>query len=301
MPLSMPSSPASRDRSFSGSVVASSGMARLMSEMALREGEVPDRLDAPLAATPVHQIGADAFLLSLPMGLAFHYRRGAGTVFRRWPGVGDDAVALFFEGTVLGAIAWLNGFVPLRASAVLHGGKVHAFAGPAGAGKSTLAAALARRGMALCADEVLILDPGDPTRIVALPAMDRAKLWGDALALADYAAGPAIRPGIDKFHAPDVPVAPRTPLPLHRLYFLENGAEGVPGIVAIPPSGMLERLASAWYRPQLFYPLVGPDRAFETATRLARAVPMARFHRPLPPATFSAAVDMVAAHIHADG
>ncbi|MDB5674973.1 MAG: hypothetical protein JWM65_1955 [Sphingomonas bacterium] len=276
-------------------------MARLMGELALSEGEVPDRLDAPLAATPVHQIGADAFLLSLPMGLAFHYRRGAGTVFRRWPGVGDDAVTLFFEGAVLGAIAWLNGFVPLRASAVLHGGKVHGFAGSAGAGKSTLAAALARRGMALCADEVLILDPDDPTRIVIFPAMDRAKLWGDALALAGCIAGPAVRPGIDKFHVPDVPVAPRTPLPFHRLYFLENGTQGMPGIAAIPPSDMLERLASAWYRPQFFYPLVGPDHAFETATRLARAIPMARFHRSLTPATFSAAVNMVAAHISADG
>ena len=276
-------------------------MVRLAGEMALREGDVPAALDAPLAGTPVHQISADAFLFSLPMGLAFHYRRGAGTVFRRWPGVGDDAVALFFEGTVLGAIAWLNGFVPLRASAVLHGGKVHAFAGPAGAGKSTLAAALARRGMALCADEVLILDPDDPARIVVLPGAGRVKLWRGALDLTGCEAGPAVRPGIDKFHVPDLPVAPRAPLPLHRLYFLENGAQGAPGIAAIPPSDMLERLACAWYRPQLFYPLVGPDRAFETATRLARAVPMARFHGSRSPARFAATVAMIAAHIHADG
>lgn len=274
-------------------------MARLMGELALSEGDVPDRLDAPLAATPVHQIGADAFLLSLPMGLAFHYRRRAGTVFRRWPGVGDDAVALFFEGTVLGAIAWLNGLVPLRASAVLHGGKVHAFAGSAGAGKSTLAVALARRGMALCADEVLILDPEDPARIVALPAGDRAKLWGAALALTGCDAGLAVRPGIDKFPVIDLPVAPRVPLPLDRLYFLESGAQGTPGIAAIPPSDRLERLASAWYRPQLFYPLVGPDHAFETATRLAGAISMARFDRARTPATFADEVDTIAAHIHA--
>jgi hypothetical protein len=274
-------------------------MVRLTDELALCEGDVPDRLDAPLAGTPVHQISADAFLLSLPMGLAFHYRRGAGTVFRRWPGVGDDAVALFFEGTVLGAIAWLNGFVPLRASAVLHGGKVHAFAGATGMGKSTLAAALARRGMALCADEVLILDPGDSTAgVVALPGMDRFKLWGDALALAGCDAGPAVRPSIDRFHLPDLPVAPRAALPLHRLYFLE-GADGAFGIAAIPPSATLERLASSWYRPQLFYPLVGPDHAFETATRLARSITMARFDRSRAPASFAAAVDLVAAHIHA--
>ena len=262
---------------------------------------MPDRLAAPLAGTPVHQISAHAFLLSLPMGLAFHYRRGAGTVFRRWPGVGDDVVALFFEGTVLGAIAWLNGFVPLRASAVLHGGKVHAFAGSAGAGKSTLAAALARHGMALCADEVLIIETDDPARTVVLPGTERAKLWGDALALVGCDAGPAVRPGIDKFHVPDLPAAPRTPLPLHRLYFLESGAQGGPGIAGIPSSDRLERLASAWYRPQFFYPLVGPDHAFETATRLARAVPMARFHRSRTPATFAAAVAMIAAHIRADG
>ena len=276
---------------------ASPALARLAGELALREGEVPDSLAAPLARTPVHQIGANAFLLSLPMGLVFHYRRGEGTTFRRWPGVGDDMVELFFIGPVLGAIAWLNGLVPLQVSAVAHGGRVHAFAGETGAGKSTLAAALARRGMALCADEVLVLDP---TELIALPALDRPTLWGDALDLVGCAPGPAVRPGIDKFHVADLPLAARDPLPLHRLYFLESGADHAPAITPIAAADRLERLVSAWYRPHFFHPLAGPDRAFDTASRLARAIAMARLDRPRDPAAFDDGVALIMAHIYAD-
>lgn len=258
---------------------------------------MPESLEAPLAGTPVHQIGADAFLLSLPMGLVFHYERGTGTTFRRWPGVGDDVVALFFAGPVLGAIAWLNGLVPLQASAVTHEGRVRVFAGPTGAGKSTLAAALARRGMAFCADEVLLLDADT---LCVLPALDRVKLWGDALDLTGCVAGPAVRPGIDKFHVVDLPTAPRDPLPLRRLYFLESAGDQAPAIASIDVGDRLERLVSAWYRPHFFYPLAGPDRAFDLASRLARAIPMTRFDRPRDPAAFDATIALIMAHIHAD-
>ena len=289
--------PRRTEPSASPYATAAPALTRLAAELALREDDVPGGLDAPLAGTPVYQIGAGAFLLSLPMGLVFHYRRGVGTTFRRWPGVGDDVVELFFEGPVLGAIAWLNDLVPLHVSAVAHEGRVHAFAGEVGAGASTLAAALAARGMALCADEVLLLDPAT---LAVLPALDRPKLWGDALDLAGCVAGPAERLGIDKFVVADLPRAPRAPLPLHRITFLEGAAAHALAITPVGTADRLERLVSAWYRPCFFYPLAEPDRAFDLASRLARVVPMARLDFPRDPAAFDATVALIMAHIHAD-
>jgi len=275
------------------------GLARLLDELSLHEGDVPDALAQPLAVTPTYQVSRDAFLLRLPMGLAFHYLRGAGTAFARLREVTDDEVSLFFEGSVFGAIAWLNGYVPLHASAVLHDGQAYAFTGPSGEGKSTLAAALAERGMPLCSDDVLVLDLSDPHRVMALPGPERMKLWDDALALTGRAAGQAVRPGIDKFYVTDVAFAEREAVPVRKLYFLASDGVEQTGIEPIEGMVTFNRMRSAYYRPRFFRALAAQDHYFQTAVRLSRAIEMARFHRPRSRSEFSDGVDMIAADIRA--
>ena len=275
------------------------GLTRLRGELGLHEGRVPDALGKVLASTPVYQISGEAFLLSLPMGLVFHYRRGAGTAFRRSPGVTDDEVALFFEGSVYGAIAWLNGYVPLHASAVLHEEQVYAFTGPSGEGKSTLASALGQRGMTLCSDDVLVLDLSDPGQVIALPGPARMKLWDDALALTGRSSSHAVRAGVAKYYVSDLPFAGTSPLPVRKLYFLESDAESPPSIIAISGSAAFNWVRSAYYRPRLFKALAGQDRHFETGVRLGRSLALARFSRRRERTEFDAAVDVIAADIRA--
>lgn len=69
---------------------------------------------------------------------------------------------------------------------VLHASAVHvprfgtiAFAGPAGAGKSTLAAALAMRGCPLVSDDSVLVAFEEPT-ILALPGYPGVRLWRDS-------------------------------------------------------------------------------------------------------------------------
>jgi len=271
---------------------------QLEAERRLIEGAVPAHIDAALRSTPTYQISADAFLLRLPMGLAFHYQRGFGTVYERASGVSDDEVALFFEGSVYGAIAWLNGLVPLHASAIAHQGNVYAFTGASGEGKSTLVAALAQRGMTACADDVLVLDLADPDAISALPGPKRLKLWEDALALTGRTSRHAVRPGIDKYYVSEESFARSAPLPLKRLYFLESLA-AVPGVTAIAGAQRFNWLRSAYYRPHFCGPLAEQRRYFETAARLSGTIGMARFNRSRDKAAFDASVDLIMADISA--
>lgn len=272
-------------------------LTRLRGELDLREVAVPAALDDALAQAATFQISRDAFLLTLPNGLAFHYRRGAGTAYRRTPEVTDDEVALFFEGSVFGAIAWLNGFVPLHASAVWHDGEIYAFTGVSGEGKSTLASALALRGMPLCSDDVLVLDLDDPARVFALPGPARMKLWGDALALTGRASTHAVRPGIDKYYIRDVAFVELAPYPLRRLYFLESDPEAATGIVKVEGAESFNWMRSAYYRSRFFRTLVGQDTYFKATMRLGRSVEMARFNRSRDRALFETGVDAIAADI----
>jgi hypothetical protein len=268
------------------------GLPRLRDELDLFAGDVPAMLDAPAAIAGAYQISDDAFLLSLPSGLAFYYRRGIGTTYRRSAETTDDEIALFFDGWVVGAIAWLNGYVPLHASAVLHDGQIFAFTGHSGAGKSTLAAALAQRGMTLCSDDVLLLDLADPAQIVALPGPERIKLWDDALTLTGHRSVHPVRPGIRKFYVSELSFA-CTPHPVRRLYFLDSRAEAGTGFTAIEGASRFNFMRSAYYRPQLFTAIAGQARYFQMGVRLSRSVEMRRFNRSRDHSDFSAGIDMI--------
>ena len=158
-----------------------------------------DRLDArpPLRTVNGGTIFADGFRFAWrdeatfdcvdgPAGLRIDYTRGPG-----W--TGDMPFA--FAGTVAGlALAW-RGALPCHACAVEVQDRAILIAGDAGAGKSTLTAALLRRGHRLIADDLTIVRPMPgggfqasrgrvairlhPATAALLPAIERHSIPGD--------------------------------------------------------------------------------------------------------------------------
>lgn len=265
--------------------------------MRLIEGEVPTDLPEACTVTATYQISRNAFLLKLPMGLSFYYRQSYGTVFARSSKVPDSEVSLFFAGSVYGAIAWLNELAPLHASAVSYKGKVFAFTGGSGEGKSTLAAALALRGFELCSDDVLVLDLCDPTQVIAIPSHARLKLWGDALALTKLAGTGAVRLNIDKYYVEAGIAFERAPTPMKRLYFLESAGSRDSEITPVGGAERFKAIQSAYFRPQFYAAIAEGVDYFQTAARLSSAIELSRFIRPRDEATFFANVDLIEADI----
>ena len=75
-------------------------------------------------------------------------------------GANPEAIARIVLTTGLSAIAYQRGLLPLHASAVAVGDMCVAFGGESEAGKSTLAAALARAGNPALADDLVVVHPG---------------------------------------------------------------------------------------------------------------------------------------------
>lgn len=278
-------------------VASAAGLARLTAETGLREGDVPVALDDALVATPTYAITHDAFLLTLPTGLRFYYRQGEGCSFAREPHVSDAEITLFFNGSVYGAIAWINGLVPLHASSVLHDGRVHAFTGISGAGKSTLVAALAAEGFTVFSDDVLVLDLSDPAQIVGLPGHKQLKLWEDALALTGRSGTRRVRNGLDKYYADDVAFASLAPMPVVRLYMLRSKGEAGPLIAPVTGMARLNEIRAAYYRPHFCAAIVENRNFFATASRIGQALDLHLFQRPRDKALFADGVAMIAEHI----
>lgn len=189
-------------------------------------------------------ISENEFIFISPDDVRFYYCLGRGLTVQLPPAGLDTDYELFLWGTVFGTVAWLNGLVPLHASAVDVGGRVVAFTADSGGGKSTLAAALASLGLPHVCDDTLVVAL-QQAGVVALPDGKRLKLWDDALRMTEIKAMGAVPSMPGKSYA--VPMHKATgPLPLTDLVFLERGDSVV--FEPITGAAKLSLLPAALYR-----------------------------------------------------
>jgi hypothetical protein len=271
--------------------------ALMRAEMRVAYGRVPRTgLGEPLPEASWRLLGNE-FLLRGEGEHYFYYRKGAGVTVERGPGADIDEESLWLNGSVYAAIASLNGLQPIHASAVAVGGRVVAFTAPAGGGKSTLVAALGKRGLPMFCDDTLVLDLADPDRIVCLPGHKRLKLRPDSLALTGARPQEPVSKTVDKVYALPAGGDVRVALPLAELIFLECGSE--PAIHAIRGAERFVRTADDHYTSWLFAGAQALDcqAQFEHRARLARQIAMARFVRPLDPSRFDEGIALVAEYV----
>lgn len=280
---------------------AARGAAYLQHEAEIRDGTPPVRLSGAVKSTPTYEISADAFLLRVPNGLVLHYRRGEGVTASRPAGVAASDIAVFLNGSVYGAIAWINGFIPLHAAAVAYQGRVFAISAHSGHGKSTLAAALGQHGMAVFCDDVLVLDISDPHQIICLPGHRQMKLWGDALELTGASRGAPVRNNMNKYYAVPQSGIARDPLPLAQLTFLQSRAREPQRLVALKGAQRMSYLLSALYRRHFCAAIVEHRSMFAALARIGATIPMTLFDRPLEKPCFHHGVDLMATTIAGQG
>jgi hypothetical protein len=227
-----------------------------------------------------------------PRGTYFRFRYADGTEFlvdgsgsRVWATWSEpwslERTCLYLLGPVLGFVLRLRGGVCLHASAVELRGRAVALVGPAGAGKSTLAAAFACRGVPVLSDDVVPLDDRGPTLCVQ-PGNPRLRLWPESAEALFGAADalPRLMPDWDKLYL-DLRgngfAFQETPLPLGAVYLLgpRKGDARAPFVEPLPAQeGLMELVANTYVN----YLLDAPMRAreFELLGRLVQGVPVRR-------------------------
>ena len=175
----------------------------------------------------------------------------------------------------------------LHASAVRTPQGVVAFVGRAGAGKSTMAAALGRSGWAVMADDCLIVEATGSGGVRAAPSYPGLRLWGDSLRALYPAPHPRGSPvaGYSRKRRLDAGSSSltfcSTPAPLVRLYVLGTRRGESPAIQVEPLSpreALIELLRFTFHLDVGDRPAVAAR--FDGAARIARAVGMRRLRLP---------------------
>ena len=93
----------------------------------------------------------------------------------------EDAI-VYLLGPVFAFVLRLHGFISLHASAAVIRGNAVAFVGTGGAGKSTIAAALARAGYAILSDDTAVLEKISE-EVFLRPAYPHVRLWPDSVSI----------------------------------------------------------------------------------------------------------------------
>lgn len=265
--------------------------------MRVRYGTTPHCLfDEPLPEAS-WQMASECFLLRATGDHYFHYRKDEGVTIDRGAGADLSEESLWLNGSVYAAVASLNGLLPIHASAVVHEGSLFAFTGPAGAGKSTLIAALSQHGLPMFCDDTLILDLSDPNRIVGLPGHKRLKLTPEAINLTGATAQEKVARGVDKYYAaPPAGLGDRA-TPLKELLFLESG--DCAAILPVTGAERFTRLRDDHYTAHLFAWARRFNRVeqFAHMSRLASQIRMARFVRPFDSSRFAEGADVAYRHV----
>jgi hypothetical protein len=269
----------------------------LSAETRVSFGEVPHTLTGVRLEEMSWQMRDDEFLLRAEGEHYFHYRKRHGVTVERGPGANPAEESLWLNGSVYAAVASMNGLLPMHASAVAANGAVFAFTGPAGAGKSTLVAALGGHGLPMFCDDTLVLNLADLNRITCLPGHKRLKLTSAAVGLTGAAAQERVSPTVDKLYARSASGEVREALPLARLIFLDEGPE--PAIVPLRGVERLLRLQDDHYTTRMFAEARMFERAghFAHLAGLATKIEMARFIRPHNRRAFEAGVALVAEYV----
>jgi hypothetical protein len=189
---------------------------------------------------------------------------------------------MFLLSWAMALIFHQRGILALHASAVAFGGRVVAFAGDAGAGKSTMAAHCVQAGGRLVADDMVRVSLTKDGAF-AFAGAPHLRLWKEALDELDWSnkERAAIFLREDKYWIPTNGLNTNEELPLERIYLLERDedaadfiCEPVTGGLALTSlifnsHGWMKSVDSAKRRPAHFYDCV----------RLANSVEIVRIRR----------------------
>ena len=205
---------------------------------------------------------------------------------------------VFLLGPIMGLLCYLRGALPLHASAIRVGTHAFALAGAAGAGKSTLAAALVQRRHFLVTDDVCpVLRAGD--ELLALPTFPALKLGSASLAALGIAPRglPRIGFGEGKYLLGRPGTFHSEAVPLRRVYLIEDAVSaGGETIAEVRGAEIFERLGAEIYRPEIGRMVHGRPALFAKFLEAASSLEVRRLRR-LPDL---ARIDDLASRIEAD-
>lgn len=257
-------------------------------------GPLPAPKTDCIRSKPHFQMHADGTcILRTPQGIRFLFDNGRALWVEVPEGLDRRLVQSWLVGPGLGILLHQRGLPPLHSCAVTLGECAVAIAGDSGAGKSTTARALMRRGHRLLAEDQAVIDPA-ARRI--WPGAPGLRLWAEAAGVFGDPMTEEMRveAGEDKFTIAPGSLFDPQPRPLTVLFILSSDhAVERPVAERLGTAAAMASLHRHVYRLRLATFMGAASVIFHWAAALAAGVPVFALSRPRD----LSRLDELAAHI----
>ncbi len=190
--------------------------------------------------------GPDKIIFHIPKAGRVSIEDGRRVIVDPFAGVSDDRLRVEFIGTTQSLLWYERGYLPLHASALLVEGRAIAVGAQSHSGKSVLAAALAKRGCPVVADDMMVVDSSRKAPVV-LPGYQKLRLWEDACRelglLGSMLANAHFVPG--KFVLATTAAPPEIPVRLTDMFILSGDRQAKFSAEQLPVVQGLQHLLAA--------------------------------------------------------
>lgn len=240
----------------------------------IKYGKVPERLNNIIAEYPLRQISATEFLFDIKGTARYCVGNNNEVIIHKYEGAEEDAVRIYLLSTVFAALLHKNDLLPLHASTVNIDGTAALIAGASGAGKSTTALGLLKKGYEILNDDISTIDIDPEKGPIVFSGYTHLKLWEKSLNDYNHTTENLrqLRRDIKKYSFPIERKIPDNNLPIKTIIFLQ--VKQVDQISHKPASGiaLFDGLRKNTFRHRLAKELGKSETYFNKYARLASAI-----------------------------
>ncbi len=224
----------------------------------------------------------DQMLVNIKDTARYLVSGGREIIVDKNPDAAEESVRLFLLGSAFGAILHQRGFLAIHGNGIVVNGECVVFAGHAGKGKSTLAAAFARRGFQILSDDVCAIKTSNGEKALAYPGFPHVKLWADAADSLDVDWRNLRQVHIDekKYVLPMDSEYFDTPLSLSKIYVLHFHPHEEFRIQELYTIDKITALKNHTYRAGMVKKMEKSEDHFERCAQVADTTTVARIFRP---------------------
>jgi len=193
----------------------------------------------------------------------------------------EDEIRLYILGTCMGALLLQNKIYPLHGSVVSIDGKAYGIVGFCGAGKSTLARALVKKGYKLISDDIIPISFQTQGPCV-IPSYPYQKLWEESIVQFKMDLN-QFNPIVHREKKYSVPITNNFEtniLPLEGIFVLNKQQEEHVNIEKVKSLRGLQELFTHTYRNSLIQRLGIMNWHFTTSIKLLESVELYNLTRP---------------------
>lgn len=150
-------------------------------DVTIRLGNVPDSIENVTIYSNNRVIGKDKFMIDIKGISRYYVENGNLILLEPYENALFEEVKLYLLGSCMGAILYQRRILPLHGSCINIAGHGVLLTGKSGAGKSTIASALLKKGGKLVTDDVAATRINEFQEPVVYSSYPSQKLWDDAI------------------------------------------------------------------------------------------------------------------------